>query len=80
MKIELKNGKKVDAFIEVITEQYNGVVMCSTIKKPTKKDIEYFKNHLCNHGKQKEQLIYDEHGFMYDLRYCVVCGCSLGTV
>lgn len=80
MKYIMKDGKEVDCFIETVTERCRDVVMCSEVSEATEKDIKLFKKTPCDHKNQDKQLVYDDLGCIYDLRYCVVCGCSLGTV
>ena len=71
---------KSNIFIEIIKERQNGIITKSDIAIPSETDIQYFKSRPCDHVNCTKQLIYDEHGFEYDERYCAVCGCSLGYV
>ena len=74
MKTLNHKGVEVDAWIEI--QQGVG----SELTEPTEADITKFKLRGCQHDKQLEHLIYDEPGYLGDLRYCVVCGLSLGVI
>lgn len=77
----VSNGKEKRVWIEKITSGNGMHVMSSDIVEPTKEDIEIFKSQKCDHDVCTKQLIYDEYdGFMYDHRYCAICGISLGLV
>ena len=81
MKVKNKDGKKVKVFVEVVKHGVGNCVLMSDLREATKEDVIHFINTKCDHSKMKEQLIYDDHSlWLYDFRYCVICGESLGTV
>jgi hypothetical protein len=80
MKMLNHEGKEVDAFLEIVKERVGHVVTMSEIQEPTEKEVALILSKPCSHPSQLVCLVYDEHGAICDLRNCVVCGHSLGTV
>jgi len=80
MKIQTKSGKLIDAWLEVISERYGSTVVMSTLREPTEEEVSGLEATPCRHGSQPTQLIFDEPGFMYDFRYCAICGVFLGGI
>ncbi len=64
-------------FEEVKERNWFNAVLMSNVRPATIEEVqEAYKNKAnCQH-----QIIRDEAGWMYDFRFCVVCGQSLGTV
>jgi hypothetical protein len=83
MKTLNADGVEVEAWVETIKEGWGAHVCMSDLREATLEDIDKFKADKCDHSMEadrKEQLIFDKQGWPYDLRYCVVCGASLGLV
>lgn len=55
------------------------IVLASNIRKPT---IEEVSAEIDNHAFNtcNGTIIVDEHGYLYDLRSCAICGKGLGTI
>ncbi|MCK5018721.1 MAG: hypothetical protein KAS32_16790 [Candidatus Peribacteraceae bacterium] len=70
---------KGELFFEDVIERIGHVVLWSTVRKATKDEIaDAERLHIL--GKCPHNIIYDEAGYLYDLRTCHTCGISLGTV
>lgn len=60
-------------YYEDIHETFGGHIVRSTPRKPTPDEIaEAQRQHGA--GKCGHTLIYDKRGWLYDERYCAVCG------
>jgi hypothetical protein len=77
-EIELINTKKL--YKEIVIEKIGERITSSNLREATKKDIEEEElNH--SNGKCQHSVIYDEHQYyMYDFRYCGICGKFIGFI
>jgi hypothetical protein len=71
-------------YIESVKERNCGYVSSSDIREATEIEIadaqyNYIETNICDHAKS-ELIVYDEPGWLYDLRVCGICGEGLGTV
>lgn len=66
-------------YVEEVLEEFCGRVVRSNLRKATMEDFKASEE-LHKVGKCPHNLIVDEHGWLYDIRYCFVCGTGLGTV
>lgn len=66
-------------YVEEVTERFCGVVIASKIRPATPEDIEKAKA-LHKLGECPHNVVKDDHGWLYDIRYCAICGEGLGTV
>ena len=81
MKIIVKGQKEPqNVYIETILEGTYKNVLESDLREPTQHEVDVFKRNPCNHKEGIEQLVYDIDCWCYQLRYCAICGISLGTV
>lgn len=80
MKTLNSRGKMVDAFVEEIIEGRGDHAGISNLHDASAEEIAQFKSKPCDHENATEALIYDEPSWLYDFRFCVVCGAGLGTV
>ena len=76
--------KKPKLFVEEVTERYLNHISASTIRKVKpyelrKAKAEYKKAGKCDHNKNT-LIVYDEAGWLYDFRFCGICGGGLGAV
>lgn len=69
-----------ELFIEKVTLDSKGQFLSSDLIPATTKDIAKFKSKPCNHSLNVDKLIYDEPQWIYDMRYCGVCGEFLGSI
>lgn len=65
--IEHKDG------IPLTPEKQTGIVYSSEIREATEQEVKEAKKYFAEHGKCKYHLVYDKHGFDWDLRYCGIC-------
>ena len=68
-------------FVETITEgslEYG--VIASDVRPATEKKVKEAKARYKKTKKCKHNIIYDEPGWMYDKRYCGICGRGLGVI
>ena len=71
---------KKDVFIEKVTTDDKDRFLCSDIVKPTPEQILEFINRGCVHDLNKDKLVYDEQGWLYDSRFCALCGKLIGQI
>ena len=66
-------------YFEHVTERRGPTVLASTITPATESQI---KEAAALHaaGKCPHNIVYDEFGFLYDIRVCGTCGAGLGAV
>ena len=67
-------------FIEVVTERIGDTVVASTVREATQNEVQQARIMHDSYGECNHSVIRDEPGFMYDFRYCAICGKGLGTV
>lgn len=56
-----------------------GTVLMSEIRPANEKDIQSAQLAL-EHGKCTHDVVWDQPGHMYDLRFCNTCGSLLGLI
>jgi len=85
MKIEikfdevLKKHKGKTLFCEKVIEKIGDSVIQSDVYHASEKDIKSAIE-LYNKGNCQHNIIYDETGYMYDIRYCAICDEFLGVI
>ncbi len=67
-------------FIEKVTLDDNGKLLCSDVAEATEEQVKEFKSRPCDHSSTVDKLIWDEPGYPYDFRFCGVCECALGMI
>jgi len=83
MQIKL-NGEIRNVFVEIVTDVFCGEIIASELREPTVEEFNEAKKHKCKipHPRQigSERFIYDEREWMYDSRYCAICGWPLDLI
>jgi hypothetical protein len=62
-------------FVESVT-----TVRPATVRPATESEVAAAKSEYEATGQCRCEIIYDEPGFLYDIRYCAICGMYLGLV
>lgn len=66
-------------FFEEVTERIGDFVIASNVRPATGLEVELAqKEHL--EGGCKHNIVRDECGWLYDYRFCAICGIGLGVV
>lgn len=68
-----------EIFLEMVTEKIGDRIIASTVRPATEAEIELGRQ-LHALGKCPHNLVHDEPGWLYDFRYCAICGQGLGIV
>ena len=66
-------------FEEIIEGSHEYMVVSSKVTPATKAQIKKAQEEF-KAGKCKHQIIYDEAGWLYDVRSCGICGVGLGLI
>lgn len=66
-------------FVETIIERMDGHILASEIHPATEEDIELARQ-LYEKGQCPHNIVYDEGGWMYDIRICATCEKGLGVI
>ena len=67
-------------FVETVTERIGPHVLTSSVRKATVEDIEQERTNVANGEACRHIIVYDEPGWLFDVRVCGICGAGLGTV
>lgn len=59
-------------------ENYNG--KCTNLIEATQDEIDNAKELFKQNKKCEHHLVYDKEGFMYDFRFCGICGEEIGLI
>lgn len=67
-------------FVETVTARVGNYIAASRVRPATDDEVraamqDYIELGLCAH-----ELVCDEHGWLYDVRYCAICGVGRGSL
>jgi hypothetical protein len=80
MKYEECEEEKSGIYREIVHEKIGDIVTVSDLKPVSNEEIEEAKKQYKKTKKCDHTIIFDVYGFMYDNRYCYICGESQGLV
>lgn len=79
VKFESTSMTKNKVYFEKVKEKICNIVSTSEIAKATPSQIQEAVA-LHQKGKCPHNIIRDEAGYIYDIRYCAICGKCLGLI
>lgn len=69
----------MNLYKENVTERYGDIIIASAYAPATQNEINLAQKQYKD-GKCLHEIFYDEPGWLYDSRWCAICGKSLGLI